>query len=210
MIFKNKHGLVLYTSIILISLGCLFPLLTIAQEGTYNLDHWTYIDCTHNMGEVDRYEWSFSTSPSIRILVLALDRSEFDAFYNHFVSEYTAILNKEADQGFSGEGTWQPPYQDTWYILYINIDYDEGSTVITIEDSVEQGYYFWEIYGLIIIVGSLVGAIGSAVLIAVVFHYKKKQGIKYCTICGNKLKGDFCSNCGTKKFKDQPQEQIEK
>jgi len=209
MIFKSKRGLVLYTSIILISLGCLFPLFTIAQEGTYNLKHRTYIYCTHDMGEVDRYEWSFSTSPSIQILVLALDRSEFDAFYNFFLSDYTAILNKGADQAFSGEGTWQPPYQDTWYILYINTDF-EDSTSITIEEGVEQGYYFWDIYGLIIIVGSLGGVIGSAVLIAVVFHYKKKQGIKYCTVCGSKLKGDFCSNCGTKKIKDQPQEQIEK
>lgn len=63
------------------------------------------------MGEVDRYEWSFSTSPSIQILVLALDRSEYGAFYNYFLSDYTAILNKGADQVFSGEGTWQPPYQ---------------------------------------------------------------------------------------------------
>lgn len=208
MNFKNKHGLVLYASIILISLGCLFPLLTVAEEETYNLNARTYIYYTHEMGEVDSYEWSFSTSPSIVILVLALDSSEYDAFYNYFLSEYTAILNKGADQDSSGEGTWQPPYQDTWYILYINTDF-EDSTSITIEEGVQQGYYFWEIYGLIIIVGSLGGVIGSAVLIAVVFHYKKKQGIKHCTICGSKLKGDFCSKCGTKKFKDQPQEQIE-
>ena len=209
MIFKNKYRLVLYTSLILIFSICLFPLLTIAQEGTYNLEHRTYIYYTHEMGEVDRYEWSFSTSPSIQILVLALDHSEYDAFYNYFLSDYTAILNKEADQVFSGEGTWQPPYQDMWYILYINID-SEDSTVITIEEGVEQGYYFWDIYGLNIIVGSLGGVIGTVVLIAVVFHYKKKKGIKYCTICGSKMKGDFCSNCGTKKFNDQPQEQIEK
>lgn len=158
----------------LISLGCLFPLFTVAEGSTYNLDHHTYIPCIHEMGVADRYKWSFSTSPSIKILVLALDHSEYDAFYNQYFSEFTAILNRRVDQDFSGEGTWQPPYQDTWYILYINTDLDD-STFITIEEGVELGYYFWDTYGFIIIIGSL-GGVGIIGIIRVIVVNKKKQG----------------------------------
>ena len=172
------------------------------------------------MGNFDCYVWEF-TSSTEEILVLALTKRQYDAFYNIFLSEYTAILNKHS--GFHDSGRWRPPSSNTWHFLYINRGY--STTSLTINDNVQINYYFpW----IPLIVGLIIGV--PLLAVAIYFTYKKvkqrkeslirppepstklpmptpaiqsyqqsQQSTKFefCPKCGTKVTiGKFCTNCG--------------
>ena len=193
---KKKNPICIAFLFMIFSLSSL-TLFTIAQE-TRQLDTRTYWGHTFNMGNYDRYVWSFSSSAS-DILVLALTQHEYDAFYNHYLSDYSAILNRQDSREASG--TWRPHSQDKWYILYINVGY--VTTTLTIEDRVDRIYYF----PMIPVIISLSIIIPVILLSIFLILHKKKQKridktkpIQYCTKCGTQSNStnEYCENCGSK------------
>jgi hypothetical protein len=150
------------------------------------------------MGDFDLYIWSF-TSSSEDILVLALTQEEYDAFYNQYLSDYSAFLNKR--DGRDDSGRWRPHRKSNWHILYINTG--NGNTQLTINDRVQMNVYFpWIPIILGIGIPSLI-CIGATIYI----YRRKKRGKindtekkeRYCTKCGTQSNSinKFCEECGT-------------
>ena len=135
------------------------------------LDPNTYVRIHGNYGRNDGHVWEFVSNAS-EILVLALDSEEYDEFFHHEVSEYTALL---CDGKLSGSGIWRPPSYDYWHIIYINIG--SVQTFIVIEHSTEWKYYSKDLGPESLIIGftGFFTVVGLGGVILGLQHFRKKR-----------------------------------
>jgi len=87
--------------------------------------YWSYPDSN------DYIDWSFNGSNSyVGITVIAMDDTNFWNFDNGY--SYTCY-NLSSGAYYIDSGTFYPPYEDQWYIIFMNEDPDMQSTYLTYE-----------------------------------------------------------------------------
>ncbi|MFX1316100.1 MAG: hypothetical protein ACFE9T_09575 [Promethearchaeota archaeon] len=138
------------------------------------LDPDDIVYIAESMGTNDAFIWEFESNDSL-IGSIVMNSAQFSDFINFIDFQWTAIL---CDGGFSDSGIWRPPYNDQWYILFINIG--SYTTYLTIEVFLEIDYYSKDIPPISLIIG-FVGfftIIGIGGLIIAILKLKNKRSIE--------------------------------
>ncbi len=131
----------------------------------FEIQEDTYIHHAFEMGEFDEFQWKL-TSKRSSFTVVVLSDSQYEQHASLvFLYMWAGVkfyTEKLSDYSRSSEGTWQPPEEDTWHVLYIN---SASSTYVSIEDQVVYGKYFpWGV--IVAIVASIVAPVAVGGFVA--------------------------------------------
>lgn len=74
----------------------------------------------------NKVRWSYQSSAAY-ITVRIMDRENFSKFQGGNPHDYTQVANGTT---LTGSGSYKVPYKDTWYVVYMNLDYRYTSTSI--------------------------------------------------------------------------------
>lgn len=199
------------------------PIVSLTQAKTFSgsesLDFLEYLYVWDESKKDETITWSFQGSNNyVGIYVMAMDSDDFDYFDYGFSLFYYEL----SDGGYYiHSGTFNVPYDETWYIVFLNDDLDIESTYLDYEVSFNHSSSIGLIVG--IVVGAIVGlAIVAGIIISI--NRKKSKGepiqqpiqqptqetqdveqtstvdsnVKFCVSCGSKsnVSVAFCENCG--------------
>jgi len=187
------------------------------------LEYGEYVGKYVDANADDEIEWEFSgTNEYVGIVVRAMTDIDYQKFKSSQTYHYYLLSNGSY---YKDDGKFRPNTEDTWYIIFLNLDEDQQITYLTYEASIHRDKYSVSnidslmtiIYGIIII-SCIIGA-----PIAISEHLKKKKEeekvrqdsynlpsrphlekeqseVKYCPNCGavRVPNSDFCVNCGEK------------
>lgn len=118
-----------------------------------------------------RIIWSFESSNSfVGITVLTMNHEEYDKYR----SAESYIYYTLSDGNYVRDsGIFNVPYEDYWYIMFINRDSDEQQTYLTYEISYEDVNPFLFIMGTVV----FIVVIGIVVVIIIVINQNKKSSM---------------------------------
>ncbi len=95
------------------------------ENVSYN-DYWA----VYSTSEVYNYlTYNFSSSKTyIGITVRAINAGNYSKFVNNLTHSYYTL---SSGSQYSYSGTWSIPYCSVWYVVFLNLDSDQESTILT-------------------------------------------------------------------------------
>ena len=107
-------------------------------------------------------QWSFDTDKSyIDITVYAMDKDNYALITVGGYSYYT-LSHGNRDQD---DGSWTPPYSDTWYIVFINWDSNKEGTVLTYDAQFDPSD-FWDFFDTYVFIFPIIFALACPIACA--------------------------------------------
>ena len=141
---------------ILFLLGIIFFAIPIrADNWEGGLENGEYAYHYENFGNNDRFFYNFGTQPpnsNFRISVLIFNETEF----NIFSTSNESYECYELDCDWQGSGSWRAPYEDEWYMVYLNVG---EHTYLTLLDGIQYDYYLDPLEKTLLFVLAILGFI---------------------------------------------------
>jgi hypothetical protein len=127
----------------------------------------------------DRIEWSFESSKShIGITVLVMDYDNYNTYKDYGFGTYGTASNGSLS---NDSGSYQVPYGNEWYILFVNKDSDNEATVVSYSVRFDPSPFTFQLTFILIIGGVVIGSIVGLVVTVLVIRrrHKRKRELEF-------------------------------